>query len=129
MHFNSDKVCDVRYGRIQGIEDLIEHFKDSSVMNQQVAFANRGCKSETIHRQQVRPLCHLKPQSCILQLILSMNHFVDPSPHRRLFIKFLIIIMDESLSREDVLALFEGVEPLEEGTKELTFVQDCHQPQ
>lgn len=38
-HFNSDKICDVRYGRIQGIEGLIEHFKDSSVMNQQVPYS------------------------------------------------------------------------------------------
>lgn len=36
-HFNSDKVCNIRYGRIQGITDLMVHFKDSSVMNQQVA--------------------------------------------------------------------------------------------
>jgi hypothetical protein len=34
-HFNSDKVCDIRYGRIQGIKDLVEHFKFSSVMNHQ----------------------------------------------------------------------------------------------
>lgn len=35
-HFNSDKVCDIRYARIQGLKSLTEHFKDSSVMNQQV---------------------------------------------------------------------------------------------
>lgn len=37
--------------------------------------------------------------------------------------------MDDIETPEGVLALFDGVEPLEEGTKDLTFVQDCHQPQ
>lgn len=30
--FNSDKICEVRYGRIQGQNELISHFRNSSVM-------------------------------------------------------------------------------------------------
>ena len=36
--FNSNKKCDIKYGRIQGFEHLINHFKCSSVMNQCVTF-------------------------------------------------------------------------------------------
>lgn len=39
-HYNSDKVCDIRYGRIQGLKNLMQHFKNSNVMNQQVATAS-----------------------------------------------------------------------------------------
>jgi len=30
--FNSDKICQIAYGRIQGKKSLIEHFKTSNVM-------------------------------------------------------------------------------------------------
>jgi len=36
--FNSEKVCKITYGRIQGRAEVESHFKDSSVMNQNVAF-------------------------------------------------------------------------------------------
>jgi RNA recognition motif-containing protein len=33
--FNSEKVCDLTYGRIQGKSGLIEHFQNSSLMNEE----------------------------------------------------------------------------------------------
>jgi len=33
--FNSEKICEIKYARIQGLEALIDHFQYSSVMNQQ----------------------------------------------------------------------------------------------
>lgn len=33
QNFNSKKRCDIKYGRIQGLEDLKRHFQQSSVMN------------------------------------------------------------------------------------------------
>jgi len=33
--FNSEKICEIKYARIQGQEALIQHFQYSSVMNQQ----------------------------------------------------------------------------------------------
>jgi len=33
--FNSEKICKLKYGRIQGLNSLIQHFEASSVMNQQ----------------------------------------------------------------------------------------------
>ncbi|CAG9324497.1 unnamed protein product [Blepharisma stoltei] len=33
--FNSDKICSLAYGRIQGRQALIQHFQSSSVMNQE----------------------------------------------------------------------------------------------
>jgi len=33
--FNSEKVCDIKYGRIQGKKALMHHFQYSNVMNQQ----------------------------------------------------------------------------------------------
>jgi hypothetical protein len=35
--FNSNKKCDIKYGRIQGIDLLENHFRSSSVMNQNVS--------------------------------------------------------------------------------------------
>ena len=32
--FNSEKICAIKYARIQGREALIKHFQNSSVMNQ-----------------------------------------------------------------------------------------------
>ena len=32
--FNSEKVCSIAYGRVQGFDSLVEHFKTSNVMNQ-----------------------------------------------------------------------------------------------
>lgn len=32
--FNSEKVCQIRYARIQGKDAMVEHFKNSSVMNE-----------------------------------------------------------------------------------------------
>jgi len=37
QHFNSNKVCEIKYGRLQGLKELKEHFKHSNVMNQQVS--------------------------------------------------------------------------------------------
>ncbi|CAD8085476.1 unnamed protein product [Paramecium primaurelia] len=33
-HFNSEKICELRYARIQGRQALVQHFQFSSVMNQ-----------------------------------------------------------------------------------------------
>jgi len=33
--FNSEKVCALAYGRIQGFSELVEHFQNSSVINQE----------------------------------------------------------------------------------------------
>lgn len=33
--FNSEKICEIKYGRIQGKKNLIHHFQYSNVMNQQ----------------------------------------------------------------------------------------------
>lgn len=38
-------------------------------------------------------------------------------------------MIDEEPTKEQILALFADVEPLEEGTKGLTFLQDLHQPE
>lgn len=54
--FNSDKVCDIRYGRIQGIDNLIDHFKDSSVMNQQVGSLDSGLQPQAFYQWAVKPL-------------------------------------------------------------------------
>lgn len=40
--FNSEKVCQISYARIQGRAELERHFKDSSVMNQIVNPFNSG---------------------------------------------------------------------------------------
>ncbi|OMJ79372.1 hypothetical protein SteCoe_20618 [Stentor coeruleus] len=32
--FNSEKICALAYGRIQGLKDLVQHFQNSSVINQ-----------------------------------------------------------------------------------------------
>lgn len=32
--FNSEKICNIKYARIQGQESLMQHFRNSSVMNQ-----------------------------------------------------------------------------------------------
>ncbi|OMJ76635.1 hypothetical protein SteCoe_23979 [Stentor coeruleus] len=32
--FNSEKICELAYGRIQGFNDLVQHFQNSSVINQ-----------------------------------------------------------------------------------------------
>ena len=37
--FNSFKKCDLRYGRMQGLEEAKDHFKSSSVMHQSVSGA------------------------------------------------------------------------------------------
>jgi len=36
--FNSEKICDIKYARIQGKKALMYHFQYSNVMNQQVIF-------------------------------------------------------------------------------------------
>jgi RNA recognition motif 2 len=33
--FNSEKICELAYGRIQGLEGLVDHFQNSSVLNQE----------------------------------------------------------------------------------------------
>jgi hypothetical protein len=33
--FNSEKVCALAYARIQGLQDLVQHFQNSSVINQE----------------------------------------------------------------------------------------------
>ena len=38
-------------------------------------------------------------------------------------------MIDDNTTEEKVLVLFNDMEPLEEGVKDLTFVQDCHQTQ
>jgi hypothetical protein len=32
--FNSEKICELAYGRIQGLRGLVQHFQNSSVINQ-----------------------------------------------------------------------------------------------
>jgi hypothetical protein len=32
--FNSEKVCAIAYARIQGFKELVQHFENSSVINQ-----------------------------------------------------------------------------------------------
>ncbi len=32
--FNSEKICSIAYGRVQGLHALVDHFKTSSVMSQ-----------------------------------------------------------------------------------------------
>ena len=43
-NFNSKKRCEIKYGRLQGLEELKRHFQSSSVMNQTVSilFFNQG---------------------------------------------------------------------------------------
>jgi hypothetical protein len=33
--FNSEKICSLAYARIQGLQDLVHHFQNSSVINQE----------------------------------------------------------------------------------------------
>ena len=33
--FNSEKICALAYARIQGLQDLVHHFQNSSVINQE----------------------------------------------------------------------------------------------
>jgi len=32
--FNSEKICAIAYARIQGLNELVQHFQNSSVINQ-----------------------------------------------------------------------------------------------
>lgn len=61
--FNSEKICEIKYARIQGLEALIDHFQYSSVMNQQdkklkpyitqkQEFANNERLEELVERQR-----------------------------------------------------------------------------
>lgn len=34
--------------------------------------------------------------------------------------------MEQSLSKDKIMAMFSDLEPKEEGVKGLTFIQDCH---
>lgn len=45
-HFNSDKVCEIKYARICGLKALTDHFKHSNIMNQQVVSLDAGLKFE-----------------------------------------------------------------------------------
>jgi hypothetical protein len=33
--FNSEKICALAYARIQGLQELVQHFQNSSVINQE----------------------------------------------------------------------------------------------
>lgn len=35
--FNSKKQCEIKYGRLNGIDSLMRHFEQSSVMHQNVS--------------------------------------------------------------------------------------------
>lgn len=61
--FNSEKICEIRYARIQGLESLVQHFQYSSVMNQQdkklkpyippkYDLGNKGKLEELVERQK-----------------------------------------------------------------------------
>jgi hypothetical protein len=53
--FNSEKVCQISYARIQGRAHLEQHFRDSSVMNQNVrAKMTLGCKPSTVYDKKHR---------------------------------------------------------------------------
>ncbi|KAM3127546.1 hypothetical protein pb186bvf_020332 [Paramecium bursaria] len=56
-HFNSEKICQLRYARIQGRQALIQHFQFSSVMNQKVIFIFfilKGQKTKTCYCSLIR---------------------------------------------------------------------------
>jgi len=36
--FKSEKICDIKYARLQGFDSLLQHFQNSNVMNKPVYF-------------------------------------------------------------------------------------------